>query len=149
MKKILVALDGSPREPGVLDAAIALGRKTGARLVLFRSVGIPQELPKEAYAVPPDEVPRLLEDRARRDLDALAARVPAEIRGPVRVHVGSPWRSIERVAAEEDVDLIVIGSHGYQGADHLLGTTAAKVVNHADRAVLVVRAPERLTDPGN
>ena len=26
----------------------------------------------------------------------------------------------------------------------MLGTTAAKVVNHADRAVLVVRAPERL-----
>jgi nucleotide-binding universal stress UspA family protein len=38
-----------------------------------------------------------------------------------------------------DVDLIVIGSHGYGALDHVLGTTAAKVVNHADRSVLVVR----------
>ena len=36
-------------------------------------------------------------------------------------------------------DLIVVGSHGYSGIDHLLGTTAARVVNHADRSVLVVR----------
>ena len=40
--------------------------------------------------------------------------------------------------------LIVIGSHGYGGIDHLLGTTAARVVNHADRPVLVVRGPSGL-----
>jgi nucleotide-binding universal stress UspA family protein len=40
--------------------------------------------------------------------------------------------------------LILIGSHGYSGLDHLLGTTAARVVNHADRSVLVVRHPEML-----
>jgi nucleotide-binding universal stress UspA family protein len=44
------------------------------------------------------------------------------------------------------VDLIVIGSHGYDALDRLLGTTAAKVVNHADRSVLVVRAAERILD---
>jgi nucleotide-binding universal stress UspA family protein len=42
-------------------------------------------------------------------------------------------------AHQEDVDLIMVGSHGYSGVDRLLGTTAAKVVNHADRSVLVVR----------
>ena len=40
--------------------------------------------------------------------------------------------------------VIVIGSHGYGGLERLLGTTAARVVNHADRAVLVVRSPELL-----
>ena len=39
----------------------------------------------------------------------------------------------------ETFDLIVIGSHGYGAIDRVLGTTAAKVVNHADRTVLVVR----------
>lgn len=34
---------------------------------------------------------------------------------------------------------IVIGSHGHGGIDRVLGTTAAKLVNHADRNVLVVR----------
>ena len=48
-------------------------------------------------------------------------------------------------AREHDVDLIVIGSHGYGILDRLLGTTAAKVVNHADRSVLVVRSHELRT----
>jgi nucleotide-binding universal stress UspA family protein len=145
MKKMLVALDGSPREASVLAAAVALGRKTGARLALFRSVGIPQELPEEAYAMKPEEIPKMLEDRALRDLEKLQSGVPEELRSKVRVIVGTPWQSIERAANEEDADLIVIGSHGYGGLDRVLGTTASKVVNHADRAVLVVRAPERLT----
>jgi nucleotide-binding universal stress UspA family protein len=34
---------------------------------------------------------------------------------------------------------VVLGSHGYSGFDRILGTTAAKVVNHCDRSVLVVR----------
>ena len=37
-------------------------------------------------------------------------------------------------------DLIVIGAHGYGRLDRLLGTTASKVVNHADRDILVVRS---------
>jgi nucleotide-binding universal stress UspA family protein len=38
-----------------------------------------------------------------------------------------------------DADLIVVGSHGYGTVDRLLGTTAAKIVNHAECSVLVVR----------
>jgi universal stress protein F len=34
---------------------------------------------------------------------------------------------------------VVIGSHGYGGLDRVLGTTAAKIVNHASCSVLVVR----------
>jgi nucleotide-binding universal stress UspA family protein len=59
--------------------------------------------------------------------------------------MGSPWDAIVRVAREEDVDAIMIGSHGYEVLDRIIGTTAAKVVNHADRTVIVVRAPERLS----
>jgi universal stress protein F len=144
MKKILVGLDGSPRERDVLGAAIALARNSGARLLLFRSVGIPRELPDDAYSMALEEIPHLLERRATTALQELEKEVPAEVRGGIRVLIGTPWQSIERAATEGDVDLIVIGSHGYQSFDRVLGTTAAKVVNHADRAVLVVRAPERL-----
>jgi nucleotide-binding universal stress UspA family protein len=144
MKKLLVALDGSPRQREVLDAAIALARSANAKVVLFRSVGIPRDLPAEAYAVSPEEIPALLERLAKKDLTGLEASVPPDLRGALRVAVGTPWQSIDHVAREEDVDLIVIGSHGYGALDRVLGTTAAKVVNHADRAVLVVRAPERL-----
>lgn len=145
MKKLLVCLDGSPREASVLRAAIAIARSSGARLLLFRSFGIPAELPVEAYSMAVDDVPKLLEKHARAALSALEQGVPAELRAGTRVELGIPWQSIERAASEEDVDLIVIGSHGYQALDRVIGTTAAKVVNHADRSVLVVRNAERIT----
>ena len=64
---------------------------------------------------------------------------PAVQFGPPIVVFGDPWRVIVENAANFDVDLIVIGSHRYHGRlDRVLGTVAAKVVNHADRNVLVV-----------
>jgi nucleotide-binding universal stress UspA family protein len=144
MKKILVGLDGSPREQMVLDAAIALARKFGAELVLLRSVGIPHELPIESLSMSPNELPELLERGARSAIERVAATVPADLRPTCRTTIAPPWQAICREARQVEADLIVIGSHGYGGMDKVLGTTAAKVVNHADRSVLVVRAPERL-----
>jgi nucleotide-binding universal stress UspA family protein len=142
---MLVGLDGSDRERGVFEAALGLARRTGARMLLFRSVGLPQHVPPEAYSMDVAELPALLERMARADLERIEQRIPTELRGGIHVRVGTPWQSIERTATEEDVDLVVVGSHGYGGLDRVLGTTAAKVVNHAPCAVLVVRAPERLS----
>jgi nucleotide-binding universal stress UspA family protein len=144
MKKLLVCLDGSKSETEVLNAAIALARKCGAQVLLFRSIGVPADLPPAAYSISMDEVPALLQRQAEAALAELAKRVPPELYAGLRVSIGVPWPTIERAAAEEDVDVIVIGSHGYHGLDRVLGTTAAKVVNHADRSVLVVRDGQRL-----
>ena len=143
MKRILVAIDGSERQRGVLDAAIGLAQKTRAKLVLFRSVGIPRELPEHALGKTPDEVVRLLEDRARAELGEQVRLIDPDLVGGVRIAIGVAWQAINLAARDEDADVIVIGSHGYGAVDRVLGTTAAKVVNHADRSVLVVRAPER------
>ena len=144
MKKLLVCVDGSIREKDVLGAAIGLARKCGAKLLLFRSIGVPADLPPAALSISIDEVPVLLQRQAEAALTELAKTVPPELYAGLRVSIGIPWPSIERAAAEEDVDVIVIGSHGYNGLDRVLGTTAAKVVNHADRSVLVVRDARRL-----
>jgi len=141
MDKILVGLDASPRAPAVLAAAVALARAWNAKLVLFRAVGIPLEIPKEAFNIAPDKTEELLERLARTELEQLAKAVPAEVIGEVRVHPGTPWRAICAAAKDFGADLIVIGSHGYDALDHVLGTTAAKVVNHAGCSVLVVRKP--------
>jgi nucleotide-binding universal stress UspA family protein len=144
MKTYLVALDSSPRAPHVLAAAIILARATSAKLVLFRAVGLPGDFPIESYAMPPDNVIGMLETRAKNELEQAARTVPAGILVETRVEIGAPWEAICRASKSLDAALILIGSHGYSGLDHLLGTTAARVVNHADRSVLVVRHPEML-----
>jgi universal stress protein F len=144
MKPYLVALDSSPRAPQVLAAAIALAQATSTKLVLFRAVGLPGDLPIEAYAMPPDGVIDVLEQRAKRELDEASRAIPAGMPFETRVEVGTPWQAICDAGKGADAALIVLGSHGYSALDRLLGTTAARVVNHADRSVLVVRQPELL-----
>ena len=141
MKRILVCLDSSPRVALVLERAQAIASAMGAKLILFRAVGLPHDshVPPEALSMSPNELVELWRGNAQRDLEAIRATLPAGIVESVVAHVGSPWYAICSTARELSVELIVIGSHGYEGVDHVLGTTAAKVVNHADRSVLVIR----------
>lgn len=139
MERILVALDHTPRSKEVLAVAVDLAKRTNAKLRLLRCVGLPPELPANVWALPPAQVTEQLMQLAKTELDQDGAGIPPEIFESATVHVGVPWDTICNVAKEEDVDLIVIGSHGYDILDRIVGTTAAKVVNHADRSVLVVR----------
>jgi universal stress protein F len=140
-KHALVALDASPRALDVLALAVELARGTGAKLRLFRVVPVQPEIPSDmVHQFPPGGLQSLLEQRAREDLEKLALGVPAAHLGGIASAVGRPWVAICRAARLYDADLIVIGSHGHEALDRLLGTTAAKVVNHADRSVLVVRS---------
>ena len=139
MKRILVALDRSPRTAGVLARASSIARATGAELYLFHAVGIPPELPPDAFRSSPNELVEQWRLEAVHDLEGRAASVDSGVVTHVLVRIGSPWSSICGAAREHDVDLVVLGSHGYDALDHLIGTTAAKVVNHSDRSVLVVR----------
>ncbi len=139
MKRILAGLDASPRAEGVLRTAADLARATGGKLILFRAVGVPHEIPVEAYSMTPADLAELLEREAQKYLDEVAAKMPAGIVEGMMVHAGTPWQGICTAADERQADIIVIGSHGYSGLDRVIGTTAAKVVNHAKQSVLVVR----------
>jgi nucleotide-binding universal stress UspA family protein len=140
MKRILTCLDGSQRAAYVLATAVSLARSTGAKVLLFRAVSIPSELPPQLYSVSPSDLPDILLESAKRDLAELARDVPPDLIDGIEVHVGSPWDAICTAAQAHDADLVVIGSHGYGVLDRILGTTAAKVVNHVDRSVMVVRS---------
>jgi nucleotide-binding universal stress UspA family protein len=139
MKRLLVALDSSPRAPMVLAAANRLAELTGATMVVYRAVTVPPDMPRDLLAVTDRPLEEILLQNARGDLERLTRDIP-----PARIEkqlatFATPWDGICRTAREASADLIVIGSHGYGGLDRLLGTTAAKVVNHADGNVLVVR----------
>jgi nucleotide-binding universal stress UspA family protein len=139
MKRILVALDGSPAQDQVLETAIALARSQESRLILFHAVNVPTTLPPEALSISPDRVPLLLLTKAEAELERLAQRVPAAVLETTRAEVGMPWRTVVDAADHFAIDLVVIGAHGHGGIDRLLGTTAAKIVDHAKCSVLVAR----------
>jgi nucleotide-binding universal stress UspA family protein len=143
MKHILVALDGSPRAPGVLAVALRIARAQGAKMTLLRSVGLPADVPQDFWKANDEPLLDVLERRAKTYLDQCASDIPPELVAGSVVTVGVPWQAICDSAVRAGADLIVVGSHGYSGLDRLLGTTAAKVTNHAMCSVLIVRDPPR------
>jgi universal stress protein F len=143
MKKILVGLDGSNRAGAVIDAGVTLARALGGQLVFVRAVGLPPDLPQDFFKMTDEPTVDFLCRGARAYLEECMADVPAELRAPesLEAPVGVAWDAVCAAARRLQVDLIVVGSHGYGAIDRVLGTTAAKIVNHAPCSVLVVRAP--------
>ncbi len=149
MKRVLVGLDGSARAPAVLDAAVKLAKSQGARVVLMRGVGLPPgHTCWTSWRTTEEPLLDVLKRRAKEYLDGCVAKVPQDCFGGIEVAVGVPWQAICEMARTVDADVVVIGSHGYSGFDRLLGTTAAKVVNHAPCTVVVVREPAQKKDEG-
>ena len=82
----------------------------------------------------------------------LANAIPAEDRANAVVTstIASPVPEILRYAGANDIDLIVMGTHGRGGVSHmLLGSIAEKVVRRAPCPVLTVRYPQHeFVEPG-
>ena len=75
---------------------------------------------------------------AKKRLGKLAEQL-AVAEDSLWLEMGSPKTEIIRVANENKVDLIVVGSHGRHGLGLLLGSTANGVLHHAGCDVLAVR----------
>ena len=138
IERILVAVDDSGRAPAVLARGAEVARATGAAVRLFHAVAIPPEFPPAAATSAGDPLPAHMRKLAADRLTAMVASI-GDV--PCEILVGEShraWRAILDAAADYDADLVVIGSHGYELLDRVLGTTAAKVVNEAKRDVLVV-----------
>ncbi|HUJ28648.1 MAG TPA: universal stress protein [Myxococcales bacterium] len=140
-RTILAAVDGSPRAAGVAHTAFEIAARFGGTVHLYRAIEMPPDL-AAAGANQPDTLQPFLEQRVRRELEALGAGKPDAVMEPPAVLHGQPWRDILATAQRLNADLIVIGSHGYGGWDRVLGTTTSKVALHADRCVLVVHEPQ-------
>lgn len=138
-KTILVGLDGSPREPKVLEEAIRLAEAYDSRLHLVRAMTIPLSIPAAAWTLQGDDFSQFLVEHGQRELEQSATPIPENRRGGLYCRVGQPHDVLVALAEELHADLLIIGSHGYDRIDRLLGTTAGKVVNRAPCSVLVIR----------
>jgi nucleotide-binding universal stress UspA family protein len=137
-RTILAALDGSPRELGVLRAAAALARMSGGALHVCRAVAMPVGIPEMVWAMPGPRLDDALVDDARQALARRIADSPAPVVG-THVRLGQAADVVLGIATEVGADLIVIGAHGYGAIERLLGTTASKIVHRAPCSVFVAR----------
>ena len=145
-KHILAALDGSPRASQVLRHAAELAAQTGATLHLCRAVNVPPDVPADVWILAGEQLTAHLLNQGAEELTELAQAVqPSQtsvVWGQRLCRLGIPGQVVIELADELHADLIVMGSHGYGFFERLIGTTAARIVNHARCSVLVVRGEE-------
>jgi len=141
IRRILVALDGSPRSPDVLAAACAIADAFEAELRIFQVLHVPVDIPPAGQTEQDDLEAREIA-RAQRELMQLAGDHPRIVVEPPVISDLAVWRPIVERADQTDIDLLVLGSHGYSYLERLLGTTAAQVANHSTCSVFIVRSPQ-------
>jgi nucleotide-binding universal stress UspA family protein len=137
-ERILVGLDGSPRQPAVLAAASELAKLHGAELHLCRAMAVPLSLPAVLWSLQGDDLTDFLVEHGTKEIESVAQGIEGLV---TKVHckIGQPADVICKVAEAIGAEVVVIGTHGYDRLDRVLGTTAAKVVNQAPCSVFVVR----------
>ena len=141
LKKILLPTDFSEASKRSAQYAMGLSEKFGAELhVLHVLQDLVALVPEPGLAFPPPGDYML--ELTRSAEQALADMPQAGWSGRVvrATRQGPPFVEIIRYARENDVDLIVLGTHGRTGLAHvLLGSVAEKVVRKAPCPVLTVR----------
>ncbi len=146
LKKILVPVDFSEASEVALRYGKAFAEAFGAQLHVmhvFEEPVVPAWT-TEGYIPALQSVREELEKRARQKLEeTLSDDERGKFDAQLVLKTGTPFVEIVRYARENDIDLIVIGTHGRGPIAHiLLGSVADRVVRKAPCPVLTVRHPE-------
>jgi nucleotide-binding universal stress UspA family protein len=147
IRRVLVAIDGSPTAQRALETAVDLAKGTKAELriahvvyipTLFWSMGVP------GSAVPTDKIEEDAEEAARKLLakavkfakDAGLADTKDELVTDLVYHA----QGLVQLAERDEADVVVVGTRGNGGFKKLvLGSVANSVLHYADCSVLVTK----------
>jgi nucleotide-binding universal stress UspA family protein len=142
-QRFLVPTDFSEYANQALDYAINLAEKLDARLTLLHVIQPVPMAGVDMGVTLPSTYLQDLEAEIMQSMESQLARVTAAgLEGEIVVVHGVPFHEILETAKTQKVDLIVMGTHGRTGLQHiLLGSVAEKVVRLAPCPVLVARQP--------
>jgi nucleotide-binding universal stress UspA family protein len=145
LKRILTATDFSRHSQVALQYAAAFAKAFHAEVYLCHVLESPDflaQFPPVSEGYFPPNLGELQEKQARIQCEQVLASVGLSQAQVLLLH-GKPSLEIIQAAREEDVDLVILGTHGRGAVAHmLLGSIAEKVVRTAPCPVLTVRAGE-------
>ena len=145
LQRILVPTDFSDSARHALTYGISFAREYEAELLLLHVVEtVPVGYASDLFPVPMAEVFQEMSGYARTELGKLADEARGKgVRVREEVAQGKPSAEIARVAEEQQVDMIVLGTHGKGMLDKaIFGSTTERVVRRSPCPVLTVRPAE-------
>ncbi len=140
LKRILCPIDHSECSKEALKYAVSFAMKDNAKLYLLHVVDIRtfnESIDAMSKQIPDEETLKQLKIKL---LDC----IPEEIRDDMNVEAlviqGIPFAEIISTARSNNIDMIVLGSHGRTGIVHMMmGSVSEKVVRKAPCSVLTVK----------
>lgn len=141
---ILFATDFSDSSRPAADYAVTLTKLTGAHLHVLHVINELDEhqrvmIPREAFQVLEKE----LEVQAVKELDRFCREEAGALETTTYAIVGAPFKKILEMGDKTNADMIVMGTHGRTGMEHVIvGSTAERVVRRSKIPVLTVRCED-------
>ena len=147
-QRVLVPLDGSHRAEQALPVAAQIARASGGTVLLLQAVRQPTDL-IPIPAAEPGAIRKIIEadlEESRNYLESITnLSSMTGIRTETKVILGHPAATILSVVDDQNIDLVVMCSHGYTGMKRwVLGSIAEKVAHRSPVPVLMLRED----DPG-
>ncbi|MCR5813363.1 MAG: universal stress protein [Desulfovibrio sp.] len=141
IKKLLCAVDLSEHSKQVAEYAATLAEKLQASvLVVYTAPSLSQYV---GFHVPPNTIENFVGEivtGAEQSMQSFVAEHFKGIDAKGQVLIGYAAEEILNRATEEQVDMIIMGTHGRKGIDRILfGSVAEKVVKNARIPVLTIR----------
>ena len=140
-KKILCPVDFSKFTEEVIAYAADIAKQYGAELhVLHVIPNLTYFTPYESFLTPENlvAVEKNIQDEVERDFGKILKHIDMEIKRVVKT--GVAFVEIIDYAKSEGIDLIVMGTHGRSGIEHILiGNVAEKVVRKSPCPVMSIR----------
>ncbi len=144
-KNILFATDFSESSDYSLKYALAMAKKFNAQLTIIHVINEPVDL--RGFYVPHISFEKLeeeIEEGAQKMMEKFCrTQIKDYDKYETFIVPGIPYDEIIKKALEVSADLIVMGTHGRTGLDHVLfGSTAEKVVRKSKVPVMTIRIQE-------
>jgi len=143
-EKILTAIDFSESSDFAFEYALTLARQFQSELTVMHVINEPVDL--RGFYVPHisfEQLEKEIEEGAEKMMEKFCQTKMGDFTSyTTAVVAGIPYEEILRKAEETGASLIVLGTHGRTGIDHLIfGSTAERVVRSATCPVLTIRMP--------
>ena len=141
--KILVPLDGSKRADRILPHVEEMAKRYKAKVIFLQVVEY-KTIPttEGAFISLSDQEFDQAKKRAQKHLEAIQGEFrEKKIESRTHVTYGPVVEGIITLAAQEDVDLIALASHGRGGLSRVFyGSVAAGLLHRVDRPLLIIRS---------
>ena len=139
--KVLISVDLSESSVEVINKGIAFAKRMDAAIVITSIVPVYVDYLQSQMSIIPTQWDNIYQDQkngAIKELNLVKEKHP-ELSIEIVVAIGNPKYDILEQSIKQEVNYLVVGTHGRTGWSHaLIGSTAEYIIIHSTIPVLVI-----------